>query len=172
MLFRSSFEGRKGVVELAHAWPAVARALPNAHLVLCGKGAKENEMRQALQSAPRVHWLGYRKDVASVMRSLDVLVLPSHVEGAPNVVLEAMTAGPAIVATAVSGTPELVRDGLEARLIPDKDEPALVGALVEVASNPDLRRSMAQASKIRVEEKFTIPRMLDEYEGLLMEIAS
>ena len=167
-----SFESRKGVVDLARAWPAVASALPNAHLVLCGKGAKEAEMRQTLEGAPRVHWLGYRRDVASVMRSLDVLVLPSHVEGAPNVVLEAMTAGTAIVATSVSGTPELVRDGVEARLIPATDEPALVGALVEMASNPELRRTLTQAAKTRVGEKFTIERMLDEYEAVLEEIAS
>ncbi|MEO8577782.1 MAG: glycosyltransferase family 4 protein [Gemmatimonadales bacterium] len=165
-----SFEARKGVIELARAWPAVAKALPNAHLLLCGKGAKEERMREILQDAPRVHWLGHRKDVASVMKSLDLLVLPSHVEGAPNVVLEAMAAGPAIVATSVSGTPELVRDGIEARLIPAHDEHALVGALVEVASDPEMRRRMSAMSKLRVEKEFTIPRMIDEYEEVLREI--
>lgn len=167
-----SFEGRKGVVELANAWRTVARALPNAHMLLCGKGGKEAEMRNLLDGAPRVHWLGYRKDVGSVMRSLDMLVLPSHVEGAPNVVLEAMASGPAIVATRVSGTPELVRDGVEAKLIPARDEQALARALIEVASDPELRSRLSAASKIRVSEKFTIPRMLDEFEQVLGEIAT
>jgi len=166
-----SFEGRKGVLDLARAWREVASRLPDAHLMLCGKGGKEDEMRRILEGAPRVHWLGYRKDVAGLMRSLDMLVLPSHVEGAPNVVLEAMTANLAVVATSVSGTPELVRDGIEARLIPAMDEQALVGAIVEVASNPELRRKMTLAAKRRVDEKFTIPAMVDAYDELLAKAA-
>ncbi len=168
--FVGSFEGRKGVIELANGWRRVAAALPHTHLLLCGKGSKEDEMRHILDGAPNVHWLGYRKDVPSVMRALDMLVLPSHVEGAPNAVLEAMTAGAAVVATGVSGTPELVRDGIEARLIPARDEEALVAALIEVASNSELRQAMIRASKLRVGEKFTIPRMLDAYEGLFSAV--
>ena len=166
-----SFAGRKGVDTLARAWPRVAAALPDAHLLLAGKHRREEPVRALLADAPRVRWLGYRADVPRVMRSLDVLVLPSRVEGAPNVVLEAMAAGVAVVATAVSGTPELVRDGAEARLCPTRDPGALADAMIEVGGDAELRARLAAAGAARVRAEFTLPRMLDAYEALLLRLA-
>jgi glycosyltransferase involved in cell wall biosynthesis len=162
-----AFEPRKGVIDLAGAWPRIADAIPNAHLVLCGDGSLDMQMRSMLKSAPRVHWLGRRDDVPKVLRALDILVLPSHVEGAPNVVLEAMASAVPVVATAVSGTPELIRDGVDGELIPDRNTEALVDAVVRLASNPALRARVANAARLRVLEKFTIDGMIDAYEEVL-----
>jgi len=165
--FIGSFEARKGLRELCNAWREVSRLVPRAHLIFTGKGSMEPEMRTILRGAHRVHWLGYRKDIAAILRSLDVLVLPSYVEGAPNVVLEAMCARTAIVATSVSGTPELVRDGIEARLVPSRDTDALTRALVEVLSDSELRQRLTTAARQRVWEKFGLHRMISEYEAKL-----
>lgn len=170
--YAGSFERRKGVLDLARAWRRVADALPEAHLVLAGKGAMEAEMRAILGDTPRVHWLGYRSDMPRFIRSIDVLVLPSHVEGAPNIVLEGMSGGVAIVATEVSGTPELARDGIEARLVPACDEDRLVEGLIEVFSNGQMREEMGRAGRKRVREKFTLAEMLRAYEeAFLAELA-
>jgi glycosyltransferase involved in cell wall biosynthesis len=163
--FIGSFEARKGVRELAVAWRRVASEIPGAHLVLVGKGAMEGKMRELFGDAPRVHWLGYRQDVASILKSLDVMVLPSYVEGAPNVVLEAMSAGTAIVATDVSGTPELVRDGVEARLIEPRDSEAIATSLIEMLSSSELRQRFAAAARDRVESTFMLEAMVDHYEA-------
>jgi len=168
--FIGTFEARKGLRELCNAWHQVSRSVPRAHLVLVGKGSMEPQMRAILGDAHRVHWLGYRTDIPSILKSLDVLVLPSYVEGAPNVVLEAMCAGTAIVATAVSGTPELVRDGIEARLVPAKDTNALARALIEVLSDSSLRQRLTAAARERVVEKFGLNRMIDEYEATLASL--
>jgi glycosyltransferase involved in cell wall biosynthesis len=160
------FEPRKGLRELALAWPRIAAALPHAHLFMCGKGSLEAELRSTLSNAPRVHWLGHRNDVPSVMRALDMLVLPSHVEGAPNVVLEAMAAGLPVVATAISGTPELVRDGVDGLLVPDRNVDVLVKAVIDMASSPELRSSAGAAARHRALEQFTIDGMIDAYERL------
>ena len=165
--FVGSFTARKGVRELSRAWHRVADAIPNAHLVIAGKGGLEEEMRTLLGTAPRVHWLGYRTDVPEILRALDVLVLPSYVEGAPNVVLEAMCAGVPVVATAVSGTPELVRDRIEALLVRPRSEADLAASLIEALSKPELRKGMADAAKCRVTEKFGLSRMIDAYEDAL-----
>lgn len=170
--FAGSFERRKGVRELAVAWHAVSSAVPGAHLVLAGKGSMEDEMRTLLGTAPRVHWLGYRSDVAGVLKSADVMVLPSYVEGAPNVVLEAMSTGTAIVATAVSGTPELVRDGIEARLVEPRDTESLARALIEMLSSPELRLRLSDAAFARVKEEFDLDRMIDSYEKALEGVIS
>ena len=165
-----SFEKRKGLRELCLAWREVSGAIGHAHLFLVGKGSMEAEMRSLLGNSPRVHWLGYRIDVPKILRSLDVLVLPSYVEGAPNVVLEAMCTGTAVIATAVSGTPELVRDGVEARLIPSRDVSSLAQALMEVLSEGDLRRRFVEAGRERVRENFGLDRMIDEYEKAINRV--
>ncbi len=169
--YAGSFEARKGVIELARAWPQVASRLSNAYLVLVGKGSLEREMRSILADAPRVLWVGYHRNVASVLRSFDVLVLPSYREGAPNIVLEAMCAGAAVVATAVSGTPELVRDGVEAKLIPPYDVDALRDAIVSVMSDKALRERLAAAGKARVMDRFRLAWMIDAYEEVLREVS-
>jgi glycosyltransferase involved in cell wall biosynthesis len=167
--FAGSFEARKGVRELAQAWRGVASAIPNAHLVLVGKGSREAEMRFLLDDSPRVHWAGYQRDATSALRSFDVLVLPSYREGAPNIVLEAMCAGAAVVATAVSGTPELVRDRLEAKLIASHDVDGLRQAMIELMSNAGLRERLASAAKARVLDKFGLSHMIDAYEETLLQ---
>lgn len=165
--FVANFVRRKGIDELARAWRKVSEAVPRAHLVIAGKGVEEARFRQMLDIATRVHWIGYRRDVPRVLRALDVLVLPSHIEGAPNVVQEAMAAGIAIIATAVSGTPELLRDGLEARLIPAHDSDSLASAMIELALGRGLRQRLAEAGRVRVVEKFTLGEMINRYEDLL-----
>jgi glycosyltransferase involved in cell wall biosynthesis len=165
-----SFERRKGLRVLAEAWRRVAAAAPAAHLLMAGKGSDEKLLRHMLEGAPRVHWLGYSKVVPNVMAALNVLVLPSFVEGAPNVVQEAMSAGIAVIATAVSGTPELVGDRSEALLVPSGDVNALASAMAEIAANADLRGRLAAAGHARVREAFTLDQMLDKYEALLAEV--
>ncbi|MEO5588443.1 MAG: glycosyltransferase family 4 protein [Gemmatimonadaceae bacterium] len=165
--FAGSFEARKGVRELVHAWREAAAAVPAAHLVLVGKGTLEAEMKASLGDTPRVHWAGYRTDMPAVLKALDVLVLPSYVEGAPNIVMEAMAAGVPVVATAVSGTPELVRDGIEARLLQPRDSGALARALVEVLSNEGLRKGFVSAASDRVRRLFGVGKMIDSYERML-----
>jgi len=168
--FVSNIDRRKGVHDLARAWRMVAGSLPAAHLLIAGTGLAEAEFRQALEGAPRVHWLGYRRDVPNVLAALDVMVLPSHVEGAPNIVLEAMASGVAVLASAVSGTPELARDGIEARLVPPRDPDALAAGIAELARDAALRARLGAAGRARVDAAFTMETMLDRYEELFSRV--
>jgi glycosyltransferase involved in cell wall biosynthesis len=170
--FIGNISGRKGIDEMARAWHEVSKDVPNAHLVIVGKGRGEDRFREMLSGADRVHWLGYRTDIPSVLKSLDVLVLPSHLEGVPNVVLEAMAARVAVIATSVSGTPELVRDGIEARLVPARDSSRLADAMKELARDSGLRLNFAARGHARALESFTIDQMIDRYEQLFERITS
>lgn len=165
--FAGSFEERKGVKELAIAWHRVAAAIPDAYLVLAGKGSMEEEMRRLLAGAPRVLWAGYRTDMPQVLRSFDMLVLPSHVEGAPNIVLEAMSAGAAVLATRVSGTPELVTDGVHGTLIEPRDSGTLAASMIAMLRDAEMRERYSKAALERVRKEFTPERMLAEYDRAL-----
>ncbi len=166
-----SFEPRKGLRDLARAWPRIAEAVPAAHLVLVGTGSEEPALRALLTEAPRVHWLGYRTDTAAIYKTLDLLVLPSYVEGAPNVVLEAMAASVPVVATAVSGTPELVAAGITGELVTAGDVEQLASVVTALALDEARRRRYGAAGRERVERSFRLEAMLDRYETLLHDVA-
>jgi glycosyltransferase involved in cell wall biosynthesis len=166
--FAGRFETRKGAVDLADAWPRIAAAVPAAHLVLVGAGgAQEAELRQRLPESSRIRWLGFRGDVAAVMKALDVVVVPSHYEGFGLVLAEAMAAGTAVVASRATNFPELVDHGVEGLLFQVGDPGALAQAVVSLAEDPEARRRMGAAGVERVRRDFTVERMLARYERAL-----
>lgn len=119
----------------------------------------------------RIKIVGFRPDVPSVMRGLDLLVLASDAEPCGRVLFEAMASGTAIVATNSGGTPEIVRDGQEGLLVPPRDPHALAGAIGRVIEEPSLRARLGRAGLARVQTEFTIERhvvrMLEVYDAAL-----
>jgi len=107
----------------------------------------------ALGLAGRVRFLGERDDVDALLPGMDLFVLSSREEGIPNALLEAMAAGRPCVATAVGGTPEVMRGGETGWLVPAADPDALAGALAEALARPDeaRRRGAAAARAVRAE---------------------
>lgn len=103
----------------------------------------------------RTSFAGYRADVPAVLAELDVLALPSHSEGLPLVVLEAMTAGLPIVATRVGGTPEAVVDGETGYLVEAGDVAGLAAALSRVVGRPDRGRALGEAGRERARREFS-----------------
>ncbi|MFL5381132.1 MAG: glycosyltransferase family 4 protein [Longimicrobiaceae bacterium] len=169
--FVGRFDERKGLLDLARAWPAIAAALPDAHLVLVGKGPAEAAARALLDGAPRVHWLGFRRDVAALLKAMDVLAVPSHWEGFGLVAAEALAAGVPVVAADASSLPEIVRDGREGLLVPPADVEALAAALVRLGRDPAERRRMGAAGPPRVAAEFALEGMIDRYEALLARLS-
>lgn len=166
-----SLRERKGVRHLAESWRRVAGDVPGAWLVVAGEGPEEEHMRRILGDAPRIRWLGYRSDIPALMAALDVLVLPSLVEGAPNVVLEAMAAGVPSLATAVSGTPELIEDGITGWLVAPGDPDRLAGALAGVLRDLDGLERAGRAARARVEKRHRLDDMVRRYEAVLSRVA-
>lgn len=169
--FAGRLEVRKGLVDLVRAWKIVAQALPQAWLVIAGKGADEDRAREALGDTPRVKWLGYRSDVPSILASLDVLVVPSHWEGFGLIAAEGLAAGVPVVATRASSLPEIIDDGADGWLVPPHEPELLARALIEVARNEEMRNRIASAGPAKVRGKFSLERMVGGYEATLREIA-
>jgi glycosyltransferase involved in cell wall biosynthesis len=148
----------KGQSDLLAALPQLA-----AHVVFVGKdietgGAYERELRaqaERLGVADRVVFAGYRDDVPALIAGAAVLCLPSHAEGLPLVVLEAMAQGRPVVATAVDGTPELVVDGETGILVRPGDVEGLARALERVLADPDEAARLGAAGRERALEQFS-----------------
>lgn len=170
--FVGRFVDWKGVLTLADAWRRVEPELPDAHLVLAGEGECEGEMRARLDGARRVHWIGFRDDVPAVMRALDVLAYPSVMEGFGIAAVEAMAAGVPVIGCRAAALPEVLDHEKEGLLVPPHDADALVAAIRRLVEDPELRRTLGQAGRRRVERRFTESRMIDEYERVLAREAA
>jgi glycosyltransferase involved in cell wall biosynthesis len=168
--FIGRLEKRKGLLDLMTAWPQVARAVPRAHLVIAGKGPDEEQARRIAGDTPRIHWLGYRADVPSLLRSLDVAVVPSHWEGFGLSALEAMIAGLPVVAANASSLPEIVTDGVTGLLVEPGNPAALAEAMVRLSEDSSLRARMGAAGRQRAASEFSEARMLDGFERAIESI--
>jgi glycosyltransferase involved in cell wall biosynthesis len=147
--------------------------LPGIHCALAGVGELEGRLRsqaRALGLEDRVHFLGYRSDVGTVLAALDVFVLTSEREGMANAMLEAMAAGVPVVSTPVSGAGEaLARDGAGRApgVIVEGAPPMLAAALRGVLEDDALRSAMSEEGRRRAREWFGYERMVDAWEGVL-----
>jgi len=140
---------------------ALARVDASVVLVGCdleSDGAYERELRadaERLGVADRVVFAGYRDDVPALLAGCDVFCLPSHAEGLPLVVLEAMLQARPVVATPVGGTGELVVHGETGLLVPAGDAAALAAALSELLGDPARARRLGEAGRARVLAEFS-----------------
>lgn len=153
----------KALDRLLMAFPEVVRALPDAQLLIVGDGPMMAPLKAlAAQGglAAKVHFAGYRKDVADVMRAADVFVLPTIFDAQPTVIMEAMAARLPVVATTIAGIPDMVEDGVFGTLVPPDDVPALATALTDLLADPARGRQMGEAGRERVVAEFSIDRQI------------
>lgn len=163
----------KGLETLIDAMPAVLGTCPDAQLAIVGDGpdlaaltarASYRKVEQA------VHFLGTMSDPLRVMRGADVFVHPSWAEAFPYVILEAMSAGLAIVASDVGGVGEAIRDGDTGLLVPRADARRLAAALGQALSNSTLRTKLGVAARARQRQSFTQQTMIDRLISVYREL--
>lgn len=139
-------------------------------LILAGVGEEEVRLRaqaQELGVRDRVYFAGYRRDIARLLRSLDLYVHPARFEGMPNALLEAMAAGCPIVATSVDGNRTLIQNGVHGWLVPPDNADALASAIQMALSNP-LAWQVGSAAQRRVRDQFSVSAMLDTWEAVMV----
>jgi len=147
--------------------------LPKVHAVVAGDGELSDELRaraHELGISSRVHFLGWRSDVETVLGALDTFVVTSEREGMSNAMLEAMAAGVAIVSTPVSGAIEALapdHDGRAPGIIASTEPQALADALDGVLAVRAVRLAMGAEGRWRAAGRFEFERMVDAWEGVL-----
>jgi glycosyltransferase involved in cell wall biosynthesis len=159
-LFVGMLEPYKNVDGLSAAWRRVAFQMPDARLVIVGKGSRQQVVDALLRDLPEQveHRLELAPDeVAAALDAATLLVLPSWPEGLGRVVIEAFARGRAVVATAAGGLLDLVEDGVEGVLVPRADEDALVAALVRVLSDRELAVRLGAAARERYADWHSTP---------------
>ena len=145
-LYVGNLKEEKGVLDLAAAWATVARQLPGAMLVVVGGGPAAGALEAAVASlGDAVRLVGPQPlpRIPTWMAACDLLVLPSHAEGTPNVVLEALASGRRVVATSVGGIPDLITRPELGTLVPASAPDALAAAIVRELPTPYAPASVA-----------------------------
>jgi len=161
---------RKNAALAIRALPEILGEVPDAWLLIVGKGREEEAWRglaRSLGVASRVCFAGFRRDVPDLLAAADVLVHASRAEGLPNAVTEAMAAGRPVVASDASSHPELVDDGTTGRLFAPDDASALAAAVVPYLRDRELRLRHGAAGRERAEREFSLEHRLAELEALL-----
>lgn len=171
--FVIGFVGRlsiqKGVQYALEAFQSVSEKYPNVRLLICGDGELRDDVEKFISEdklEQKIHLAGFRTDIPNIMKTIDVLLTPSLWEGFGIVLIEAMASGKPCVATKTSSIPEIVEDGVNGLLVPPKDSQSIAESLIKLISDPQLIRQMGRAGIKTVNEKFTIDKMIKEYEKL------
>jgi glycosyltransferase involved in cell wall biosynthesis len=175
ILFLGRIEAAKGVFELLAAGARLARDFPGLRLVFGGDGDLAPLRRRAaeLGIAERVEclgWLGPAERDAELAKAA-VFCLPSHAEGLPMSMLEAMAAGRAVVATRVGGIPETLRDGDNGLLVPARDDQALATALASLVGDAALRERLARRARTTIEQHYSTEVVCGQLSAIYRELA-
>jgi len=169
----SSEKGHADLIDALHHLHHSRPSL-NWRLLLVGSGPEQHNLEAAVQRfglQGHVIFASQQADVLPFYGAANAMVLPSHAEGSPHVVLEAMSAGVPIVATSVGGVPEMLRDGETGLLTPAKDPEALAFAIARILDSPWLADSLAVKAKEELRVRFSHEAyrrtLLEIYEELL-----
>ena len=169
VLVLSNFKKQKSPLDVVQTAKQLAAKIPSVLFLWAGDGpllpmVKETIEREGLSA--NFNLLGWREDIAELLAASDMMFLTSIHEGLPRVVLQTMAAGKPVVATAVNGTPEAVKQGVTGYLIQPHAIEEMAEALKKILSNKSLARKMGKAGQRSLKGTFLMNRMLMEIEKL------
>jgi glycosyltransferase involved in cell wall biosynthesis len=143
-------------------------------VTFAGDGASRHEVEQLsceLGIAPVLEFVGEIADPASVYLRAQFALLPSHFEGLPNALLEAMAFGLPVIATSVGGIPEVIEHGVSGLLVPPESPDVLAAAIMQLAGDSDLRLRLGAAARRRA-ASFAWPQCRDAHVNLYSSLLS
>lgn len=174
ILFLGRLTRDKGIPELVDAFARLDEQIPNVRLMLAGCFEEEDplppETRRRLEKHSHIVFVGAFHDTPTVYAAADVVVLPSHREGLPTVVLEAQAAGKPVVGASATGIVDVITDGETGLLFPVGDAAALVKALRRLITDNTLARKIEIAAQERVNREFQQGQVWDALYRAYLEV--
>lgn len=169
VIYTGRFVPAKQLSHLVQVWRQLAPRSPDAHLLLLGDGPEEPRLRAL--GAERVLFGGRVDDVRPYLQAADIFVLPSATEGLSNALLEAMSAGLPVVATAVGGTPDVIQHGQSGWLIDPQDPHDLKAALLSLLNKPALCTLLGKKGRNHVYDCYSLDSVADRHLDLYRMLA-
>ncbi len=170
----ASLKPPKDLLGFVRAAATVMNERPDVHVVIAGDGEQRPAIEQAIDNAgltERVTLAGWVDPIEELYPEFDVFVLPTFSEGLPLTLVEARACGVPVIASAVGGIPELIRDGVNGLLVPPGEPVALSAALRRLLDDSDLRSRLI-AEGLTGLERYSSQAMLRAYQDLYQVIAA
>ncbi|MCC7117867.1 MAG: glycosyltransferase [Anaerolineales bacterium] len=163
------------VTEKAHeiliqALPLVLKEYPQVRLGILGEGPLRGQLEkqiEALRLTQAVYLFGTQDAVEDYLAIAEIFVLPSRAEGLPIALLEAMSAGLPVVATALKGMSDVIEHGRTGLLTPPEDSQALAEAILQLLRDPAYARQLGAQAKKQVVENYSRAEMAEQYLTLM-----
>ena len=158
---------------LLDAFAVLSKRFPRARLFIVGDGSSRKALDAQITSlrlGDRCRLVGHLDDVVPAYHAFDLLVQSSDYEGTPNAVLEAMAFEVPIVATAAGGTAEIVRDGIDGRIVPIGQVDLLIRDVTRALEDPTNTTAMAQQARRRVEGELSFETRVRRIESIYSEM--
>ncbi|MBA3429898.1 MAG: glycosyltransferase family 4 protein [Actinobacteria bacterium] len=175
MTMVGTFKRQKGHSVLIDALADAKDRLPHLKIILVGDGELRNEIATSVRThglEDRVHFLGSRRDVPQILAASDSFILPSLWEGLPVALVEAMASGLPVIATSVSGTSEVMDDGVTGWVVPAGDASALKTAMLDLVADPQRAARMGVAGRECVEARFSALSQAESLASIFRESSS
>ncbi len=163
----------KGHFDLIEAISKLKYLNTQFHVFLVGEGELHDEIVKKCKETSITNYvtlLGQRSDIPLILAKTDLFVMPSHWEGLPMALLEAMAMSMAVIATKVGGIPNVIDDGVNGLLIDKGDVVALEKRIQQLMCDSGLRQKLGEQAKKTVVEKFSAKNVASEYESLYQTI--
>jgi glycosyltransferase involved in cell wall biosynthesis len=172
LIFNGRLELMKRLDILLEAFGRIHAEFPEAILVIAGEGSLENELRsfaQSLQIHENVRWLGFRRDIPSLLAAADIYVQSSSNEGLSLSILEAMAAEKTVISTDVGAAREVL-DHMQTGIIIPPNNPARLAEAFRIAlSDPERAQALASRARMVAKERFSVERMVDAYADVYLK---
>ena len=160
---------QKGFEYLIRSIPALIQDIPNVKCILVGEGPLRIELERlaiSLGLDDRLIFSGYRSDIREIMAAMEIVVIPSLLEGFPMITLEAMSMGKPIVTTTIDGILEQITHGREGLLVEPKNPRAIAQAVKHLVDDPDYALSLGMNARKKVVRGFSVNKMIAETIGV------
>ena len=180
ILFAGAMEANKGIFEAITAASMLRQSHPQARWLFCGEGpdlahARKETSRAGLDEVVLFMDRVARQDMPDLYRSVDLVIVPSHMEAFSTVLLEAMASSLPCVGTDVGGTPEIIDDFRTGLIVPPGDSSALAQTVGWLAEHPAEAAALGRAGRKRAERNFgwrnVAARIADTYRQVLVPLA-
>lgn len=160
ILYTGRLSYRKGIFDFIECGIEICSQYPDIKFKLTGKGPLFEKLKGTVDESGyghRFEFLGHveKSKLIEIYQNATIFVLPSHYEGLPTTLLEAMSCGLPVVATAVSGNLDVIKTGKNGILVPIKSPDKMAEAVCSLLDNENLRMKLGYAARNTIEEKFT-----------------
>lgn len=159
----------KGMQVFIEAIRLLKNTIPTLECLIIGDGEEKLRLSGRIRELGLedcVHMIGFRQDIPALLTLLDVVVIPSLEEGIPQSLTQALAMERPVVASAVGGVPEVVRDGVTGLLVPPQNPALLSEKIAFILNNPSLGVRMGQAGRRVIQERYSMESMLTQTENL------